>query len=106
MNINIYCIHYIIKEDYWTHTNTHTNRLGQKTPLIKVSHSKQRPNKHFLGTLYYVDLEEEGMMTLLSAILLFGAVYSHVFGDGRLSENARVEQWCAELADLNIAFFL
>ncbi len=32
-------------------TYTHTNRLGQKTPLIKVSHSKQRPNKHFLGNI-------------------------------------------------------
>ena len=33
-----------------TQTHKHTNRLGQKTPLIKVSHSKQRPKvKHFLG---------------------------------------------------------
>ncbi len=74
ININIYYMHYIIREDYWrpqraasnylffskktdTHTNTHThkqtNRLGQKTPLIKVSYSKQRPKvKHFLGIFY------------------------------------------------------
>ena len=65
-------MHFIIRKDYWwplraasnycffkkkadrhtnTQTNTHTNRLGQKSPLIKVSYSKQRPKvKHFLGT--------------------------------------------------------
>jgi hypothetical protein len=30
-----------------------TNRLGQKTPLIKVSYSKQKPKvKHFLGIFF------------------------------------------------------
>jgi hypothetical protein len=66
-------MHFIIREDYWrplraasnycffkkksgqtnkhTHKHKHTNRLGQKTPLIKVSYPKQRPKvKHFLGT--------------------------------------------------------
>ena len=75
MNINIYCMHYIIKEDYWRpqraasyylffskkadihtykQTNTHTNKqVRAENSPNKVSHSKQRPKvKHFLGIMY------------------------------------------------------
>ena len=59
-------MHYIIREDYWRpssgplakiffrkkRTYTHTNRLGQKTPLIKVSYSKQRPKIKLLGNIF------------------------------------------------------